>query len=163
MMNYQELLGIWLLPRGNEGEKEPECTSGKYVTVARALVCIFYSMMNFWRRYNSWQLSVLFTGDHCQCHRTVAVVTTIAWACWPTVDLDAVGNSEFSLSKRRISDLAGVAQWIECLPANQRFISLIPSQGIYLGCRPGPQLGHMRGNHTLMLLSLSFSFLSRLS
>ena len=37
--------------------------------------------------------------------------------------------------------LAGIAQWIECQPANQRVTSLIPSQGTCLGCRPGPQLG----------------------
>ena len=35
--------------------------------------------------------------------------------------------------------LAGVAQWIESRPANQRVTSLIPSQGTCLGCRPGPQ------------------------
>ena len=43
----------------------------------------------------------------------------------------------------RISWLAstGVAQWIECQPVNQMVASSIPSQGIGLGCRPGPQLG----------------------
>ena len=35
--------------------------------------------------------------------------------------------------------LAGVAQWIEHGPENQRVASLIPSQGTCLGCRPGPQ------------------------
>ena len=35
--------------------------------------------------------------------------------------------------------LLGVAQWIECGPANQRVTSWIPSQGTRLGCRPGPQ------------------------
>ena len=35
--------------------------------------------------------------------------------------------------------LVGVAQWIECQPANQRVTSLIPSQGTYLGCGPGSQ------------------------
>ena len=35
--------------------------------------------------------------------------------------------------------LAGVAQWIECRPANQRVASSIPSQGTCLGCGPGPQ------------------------
>ena len=35
--------------------------------------------------------------------------------------------------------LAGVAQWIERWPANQRVTGLIPSQGTCLGCRPGPQ------------------------
>ena len=35
--------------------------------------------------------------------------------------------------------LAGVAQWIECPPANQRVTGLIPSQGTCLGCQTGPQ------------------------
>lgn len=41
--NYElsELLGIQLLPRGNEGER-CECISGKYITVANALVCILF-------------------------------------------------------------------------------------------------------------------------
>ena len=37
--------------------------------------------------------------------------------------------------------LAGVAQWIEFQPVNQRVAGSIPSQGTRLGCRPGPQLG----------------------
>ena len=37
--------------------------------------------------------------------------------------------------------LAGVAQWNECRPVNQRVAGLIPSQGTCLGCGPGPQLG----------------------
>ena len=32
--------------------------------------------------------------------------------------------------------LAGVAQWIVCLPANQRVVGSIPGQGTCLGCRP---------------------------
>ena len=36
--------------------------------------------------------------------------------------------------------VAGVAQWIEFQPANQRVVSLIPSRGSCLGCRPRPQL-----------------------
>ena len=35
--------------------------------------------------------------------------------------------------------LAGVAQWIERRPADQRVIGLIPSQDTCLGCGPGPQ------------------------
>ena len=35
--------------------------------------------------------------------------------------------------------LAGVAQWIECQPANQRVAGWIPHQGTCLGCTPGPQ------------------------
>ena len=34
--------------------------------------------------------------------------------------------------------LAGIAQWIECWPANQRVVASIPSQGACLGCGPGP-------------------------
>ena len=37
--------------------------------------------------------------------------------------------------------LAGVAQWVECWPANQGVTGLIPSQGTCLGCVLGPQLG----------------------
>ena len=38
----------------------------------------------------------------------------------------------------RILALAGVAQWIECQPANQKVEGSIPSQGTCLSCRPGP-------------------------
>ena len=61
--------------------------------------------------------------------------------------------------------LAGVAQWIECWPVNQRVTNWIPSQGTCLGCGPGLQGvggGHIRGNHTSMFLSLSSSLPSHL-
>ena len=35
--------------------------------------------------------------------------------------------------------LAGVAEWIECQPANQRAAGSIPSQSACLGCGSGPQ------------------------
>ena len=35
--------------------------------------------------------------------------------------------------------LAGVAQWIERWPVNQKVVGSIPSQGTCLGCGPGPQ------------------------
>ena len=41
--------------------------------------------------------------------------------------------------------LAGVAQWIEYRPANQRVTDSIPSQGTCLGCGPGPQVGAREG------------------
>ena len=41
--------------------------------------------------------------------------------------------------------LAGVAQWIELGPVNQRVAGSIPSQGMCLGCGPGPQLGACEG------------------
>ena len=43
------------------------------------------------------------------------------------------------LIKRGNLALAGVAQWIECQPVNQRFTGSIPSQGTCLGFGPGPQ------------------------
>ena len=54
--------------------------------------------------------------------------------------------------------LAGVAQWIECRPENQRVAGSIPSQGTCLGYHV-PGRGHVRGNHTLMFLSLPSSSL----
>ena len=59
--------------------------------------------------------------------------------------------------------LAGVAQWTECRPVNQRVASSIPSQGTSLGCGPGPQLGtregqpHIDVSLPLFLLPLPFS------
>ena len=43
-------------------------------------------------------------------------------------------------TKVTLSAMAGVAQWIECQPANQRVTSSVPSQGTHLGCGPGSQL-----------------------
>ena len=37
--------------------------------------------------------------------------------------------------------LAGVAQWTECWPVNQKVAGLITGQGTGLGCGPGPRLG----------------------
>ena len=37
------------------------------------------------------------------------------------------------------SSLAGVAQWIECRPENQKVAGSIHSQGTCLGCGPGTQ------------------------
>ena len=54
--------------------------------------------------------------------------------------------------------LAGVAQWTQCPPANQRVPSSIPSLEHMPGLLAGsPVGGCARGNCTLMFLSLSFS------
>ena len=61
--------------------------------------------------------------------------------------------------------LAGVAQWIECQPTNQRVTGSIPSIQRMPGLRARSPVrggGHERGNHTLMFLFLSFSLLSLL-
>ena len=57
-------------------------------------------------------------------------------------------------SENTNTSLAGVVQWIECRPVNQSAAGSISSQSTCLGCGPGPQV-HVRGNHTLMFLSLS--------
>ena len=48
-------------------------------------------------------------------------------------------GEDFFLNKKEA--LAGLAQWVERQPANQRVTGSIPSQGKCLGCRPGPQWG----------------------
>ena len=51
--------------------------------------------------------------------------------------------------------LAGVAQWTECQPVNQRVTSSIHSQDTGLGCGPGPQQGvQERQPHTDVFLPL---------
>ena len=40
--------------------------------------------------------------------------------------------------------LAGMAQWIERQPVNQKLAGSIPCQGTCLGCGPGPWLGVSR-------------------
>ena len=52
--------------------------------------------------------------------------------------------------------LAGVAQWIEHQPVNQRVTGSIPSQGTCLGCGPGLRYGACeRQPHSDVSLSLS--------
>ena len=54
----------------------------------------------------------------------------------------------FTTMKKTSWALAGVAQWIECQPANLRVARSIPSEGTCLGCRLCPQLGaHERQPH----------------
>ena len=48
-------------------------------------------------------------------------------------------GKRLGIGKLSSSALAGVAQWIERRPVNQRVASTIPSQGTCLGCGPGPQ------------------------
>ena len=60
-------------------------------------------------------------------------------------------------------DLAGVFQWIERQPANQRVAGSIPSQGTYLGCGLGPQWGaRERQSHTDVSLPLFLLLFSSL-
>ena len=62
------------------------------------------------------------------------------------------------LIKNPFSVLAGVAQWIEHWPVNQRVASSIPSQGTYLGFGPAPPQGaHKRQPHIDVSLPLFLS------
>ena len=54
----------------------------------------------------------------------------------PSLPLSLKINKTF---KKLFLALAGMAQWIECWPSNQKITSSIPSQGTCLGCGPGPQ------------------------
>ena len=66
------------------------------------------------------------------------------------------------LQKISVYCLAGVAQWIEWLPANQKVTGLIPGQGTRLGCGPGPQLG-VRTRQRIDLTHIDVSLPSLLS
>ena len=72
-------------------------------------------------------------------------------------------RSEDSKKKLIKCALAGVAQWVEHQPVNQKVAGSIPSQGTCLGVARVLSKGCMRGNHTLMFLSLFFSLPSPLS
>ena len=58
--------------------------------------------------------------------------------------------------QKYIIALAGVAQWVERWPANQRVASWIPSQGTCLGCVRSPA-GGMRGNLLMYLSCINVS------
>ena len=38
------------------------------------------------------------------------------------------------IKKKKSHALTGLAQWIECRPANQKVTGLMPNQGTFLGC-----------------------------
>ena len=67
-------------------------------------------------------------------------------------------NNKVQCFQKGKNSPAGVAQWIECGPANQRVASSIPvrAHAWVVGRVPGGGRC-MRGNNTLMLLSLSLS------
>ena len=76
---------------------------------------------------------------------------------WYTEEIKRKVRNYFELA------LAGVAQWIEHGSANQRVTGSIPSHGTCQVVGHVPSRGHLRGNHTLMFLSLSFFSPSPLS
>ena len=52
---------------------------------------------------------------------------------------EGINMYQLPVTKRVTVALAGVAQWTEHWPVNQRVAGSIPSQGTCLGFRPGPQ------------------------
>ena len=71
-------------------------------------------------------------ADHC------LLFTVRAWWILEVKPMK-VQRPHFGIIKYKHFALAGVAQWIEHQPVNQRVTSSIPSQGTCLGCGPGPQ------------------------
>ena len=69
---------------------------------------------------------------------------------------------ERGMLRKGIPALAGMAQWIECQPGNQRVAGSIPSQDTCLGCRFSPWSGCLLEatyrcfSHTSMILSPLF-------
>ena len=61
------------------------------------------------------------------------------WNEVESIKTDASIYGDFMCKRNEKLALAGVAQWIECWPVNQRVAGSIPSQGTCLGCEPGPQ------------------------
>ena len=59
----------------------------------------------------------------------------VQWGGQPVVGI-VIGSTH---KKKQEKNLAGVAQWTECWPANQKVASSIPSQYTCLGCGSGPQ------------------------
>ena len=54
------------------------------------------------------------------------------------LDITVFNVLAYLMSVRKYHILAAVAQWIEHQTVKQRFASSIPSQGMFLGCQPGP-------------------------
>ena len=67
------------------------------------------------------------------------IISFSSWSVWRSQ------SSNISFKKHFLA-LAGVSQWIERRPVNQKVSGSVPSQGTCLGCGPGPQLGRARGN-----------------
>ena len=76
---------------------------------------------------------------------------------------DTVSRVQSCFFKIIILALAGVAQWIECGLWTKASPVLFPVRARAWVVGQVPSGGHVRGNHTLMFLSLSFSLPSLLS
>ena len=75
----------------------------------------------------------IYTGTLCSLKEEGNSTICKTW-----MDLEDIMLSKISQSRRTNRALAGVAQWVECWPVNQRVSVLIPCQGTCLGCGPGP-------------------------
>ena len=75
------------------------------------------------------------SGIHCINQKAISIDAQKAF-----VKIQELLLIKVKLSiKQEQKALAGVAQWIECWPANQRVAGWSPSLGTCLGCGPGPQ------------------------
>ena len=101
---------------------------------------------------------------HKFAHRPASVILELRPTCRTYCPLcpliQSVPQVAVILMELKITDAgtAGVAQWIERQPVNQRVSGSIPSQGTCVGCRPGPQVGaRERQPHIDVSLPLSLS------
>ena len=98
-------------------------------------------------------------------HSGPSLAVFLAWKALPQMAAGLTPFLQVSVQmfhQKVLTALAGVAQWTECRPANQKVAGSIPSQGPCLGCRPGPQLGVLEGQPHIDV-SVPLSFLSPLS
>ena len=64
--------------------------------------------------------------------------------CWLFKNMSLITGNTNNKDERQLKPqtaLAGVAQWIEHWPMNQKVVGSSPSEGKCLGCRPGCHLG----------------------
>ena len=92
------------------------------------------------------------------------VINIVFFGIISTLKCRLLGFSlEIQIQEVRDAAPAGVVQWIECQPLNQRVTNSIPSQGNAWVVGQVPIWRNTRDNHTLTFLSLSFSLFSLLS
>ena len=82
-----------------------------------------------------------YNWQDCNTFKAYNVLTSCTYTFWKDSHNCANQPMDILLVKNQKTALAGVVQWIECQPVNQKVAGAIPSPGICLGCGPGPWLG----------------------
>ena len=115
------------------------------VTYTCAVCFHFFEVLEHTKPMRMTEVTIVFTFGRWFHGKSTAYVGKVQGAhlvCFGSVKINQA--------------LAGVAQWIEGWPMNQKIAGSIPSQGTCLGCRPGPQWGECeRQPHLDVSLALS--------